>query len=203
MNTLSLEDLTRLYRPVSPIARDKVLSSIDKHGRGFIALSPFCLMSSAGPDGSVDVSPRGGSPGFVRVSEDGATVFLPDRPGNNRLDTIRNLLAGSGQVALLFMIPGFEDIYRVNGRATASADSDLLARFVEFGKPPRLVLAIAVEEALLHCPKAVMRARLWEADAQVDRSRLPTLSEMLFDQVDLGAPPMNEADVQASNQRYL
>lgn len=203
MNTLSLEDLASLYRPVSPVARDKMLDRVDKHGRAFIALSPFCLMSSAGPDGSMDVSPRGGSPGFVQVSDDGATVFLPDRPGNNRLDTIRNLLAGSGQVGLLFMIPGFEDIYRVNGRATASADADLVARFVEFGKPPRLVLAVAVQEALLHCPKAVMRARLWEADAQVDRSRLPTLSEMIFEQLNLGAPPISEADVQASNQRYL
>jgi predicted pyridoxine 5'-phosphate oxidase superfamily flavin-nucleotide-binding protein len=137
------------------------------------------------------------------VSDDGRTLYLPDRRGNNRLDIIRNLLAGSGKIGLMFMIPGFEDIYRVNGRASASADPDLLARFVEFGKTPLLVLAIAVEEAFFHCPKALMRGRLWEADAQVDRATLPTLAEMIFDQLNLGKVPISEDQIQADYKTQL
>lgn len=203
MKTLALADLDAIYKPPGKLVKDKALDHVDKHGRSIIALSPFCVASSAGPDGSMDVSPRGGEPGFVHVSEDGRTLFLPDRRGNNRLDVIRNLLTGSGQIGLMFMVPGFEDIYRVNGKATASDDSDLLARFVEFGRTPQLVLTIEVQEAFLHCPKAVMRGRLWEADAQVDRATLPTLAEMIFDQLNLGKVPIPEAQIQADYKTQL
>ncbi|MDO8378233.1 MSMEG_1061 family FMN-dependent PPOX-type flavoprotein [Phenylobacterium sp.] len=195
MKTLALADLDQIYRPPGKLVIDKSLAHVDKHGRGFIALSPFCVVSSAGPDGAMDVSPRGGEPGFVHVGEDGGSLFLPDRPGNNRLDTLRNLLAGSGRVALMFMIPGFDDVYRVNGRASASADPELLSQFVEFGKPPRLVLTIAVEEAFFHCPKAIMRGRLWEPEAQIDRSALPSLSEIVMDQLQMGKPTISEAQI--------
>lgn len=195
MNTLSLNDLETLYRPTAQTAKDKVLDHVDRHGRAFIARSPFCVIAAAGVGGSMDVSPRGGTPGFVHVSEDGLTLMLPDRPGNNRLDTIRNLLSGDGAVGLMFMIPGFDDIYRVNGRASATADAAVLAGFTEFDRPPRLVLMIAVEEAFLHCPKAMMRARLWDEDARVDRSVMPSGAEMVFDQLGLGAPTMSEADL--------
>jgi uncharacterized protein len=203
MKTLELSELDRLYRPPGKLVIDKVLNLVEKHGRSFIALSPFCVISSAGPDGAIDVSPRGGEPGFVHVSEDGRTLFLPDRPGNNRLDTIRNLLAGPGRIGLMFMIPGFEDVYRVNGRAVASDDSELLAQFVEFGKLPRLVLAITVEEAFFHCPKAIMRSRLWDPEAQVDRSALPTGAEMIFDQLQLGKVPISEEQIVASYKEQL
>lgn len=203
MNTLSLHDLDALYRPVSQTAKDKVLAQVDRHGRAFIARAPFCVVASVGADGTMDVSPRGGTPGFVHVSEDGLTLMLPDRPGNNRLDTIRNLLSGDGAVGLMFMIPGFDDIYRVNGRACATADAEILAGFNEFDRPPRLVLMIAVEEAYLHCPKAVMRARLWEDDARVDRSVMPSLTEMVFDQLGLGAPTMTESAVQDQFRQQL
>ena len=96
MKTLELADLDQIYRQPGKLVIDKALANVDKHGKAFIALSPFCVVSSAGPDGSMDVSPRGGEPGFVHVSEDGQTIHLPDRPGNNRLDTLRNLLAGPG-----------------------------------------------------------------------------------------------------------
>ncbi len=198
MKTLELADIDGIYRAPGQVVLDKVLDHVEKHGRSFIALSPFCVVSSAGPDGGIDVSPRGGEPGFVHISEDGKTVFLPDRPGNNRLDTIRNLLAGPGRIGMMFMIPGFDDVFRVNGRASASDDADLLARFVEFGKTPRLVISIAVEEAFFHCPKAIMRAKLWEAEAQIDRTALPSGAEMVMDQLKLGKPKVtNEAIIES------
>ena len=203
MNALTLEDLDRLYKPAGQIVRDKVLDQVDPHGRAFVGLSPFCVVSSAGPDGSIDVSPRGGEPGFVHVSEDGREVLLPDRPGNNRLDTLRNLLAGPGRIGLMFMIPGFDDVYRINGRASATDDPDLLSTFVEFGKTPRLVLRVAVEEAFLHCPKAIMRARLWAPDAQVPRERLPSGAEMIFDQLKLGQLPVSNEQIIESYKTQL
>lgn len=203
MNTLTLEDLDRLYKPASKLVRDKVLDHVERHGRAFIGLSPFCVVSSAGLDGTIDVSPRGGEPGFVHVSEDGRHLFLPDRPGNNRLDTLRNLLGGPGRIGLMFMIPGFDDILRVNGRAEASDESDLLARFEEFGKLPRIVVRVAVEEAFLHCPKAIMRARLWEPEAQVPRERLPSGAQMIFDQLQLGNPPVSDEQIIESYKTQL
>ena len=195
MTEIGLKDLDGLYKPAGKLVLKKSLPKVDRHGASFIALSPFCVISAAGPDGSVDVSPRGGEPGFVHVGEEGLSLFLPDRPGNNRLDTIRNLLGGSGQVGLMFMIPGFDDVYRVNGRVTASADPDLLGQFVEFGKTPRLVLKVAVEEAFFHCPKAIMRGRLWDPEAQVDRSVLPSGAEIIFDQLDMGKVPVTNEQI--------
>ena len=203
MKTLDLAGIDELYKQPGKLVLDKVLDHVEKHGRAFIGLSPFCVVSSSGPDGAVDVSPRGGEPGFVHVSEDGRTLYLPDRPGNNRLDTIRNLLSGPGRIGLMFMIPGFDDVLRVNGRASATADPDLLAKFVEFGKTPRLVLMIAVEEAFLHCPKAIMRARLWEADAQVERSALPSGAEMIFEQLEMGKVPVPNEQIIASYKEQL
>ena len=203
MKTMTLADLDAHYQPPKPTTLKKTLDHVDRWGRAYMARSPFCVISAAGPDGSLDVSPRGGEPGFVHVSEDGKRLFLPDRRGNNRLDTIRNLLGGPGQVGLMFLIPGFEDVYRVNGRAAATVDEAVLAEHVEFGKPPVLVLVIDVEEAFFHCPKAIMRARLWEADAQVDRAVLPSLSEMVMDQLGLGKPTVSEAEVRESYKTQL
>jgi len=203
MKTLDLADLDRIYRPPGKLVLDKALPQVDKHGRSFIALSPFCVISTCGPDGSIDVSPRGGEPGFVHVGEDGATLFLPDRPGNNRLDNIRNLLAGPGRIGMMFMIPGFDDVYRVNGRAAATDDEALLGRFVEFGKTPRLILTIAVEEAFFHCPKAIMRGRLWDPQAQVDRGALPSGAEMVMDQLGMGKPQVSDEAIIESYKTQL
>jgi len=202
MTDLTLDDLDSLYGQPHPTTKAKSLDHVDKYGRQFLALSPFCVISAAGPDGSMDVSPRGGEPGFVHV-EDDRTVMLPDRPGNNRLDTLRNLVAGSGRIGMMFMIPGFDDIYRINGTASLSDDPALLDRFVEFGRKPRSMVRIAVEEAFLHCPKAIMRARLWEQDAQVERSTMPSLSEMVMDQLNMGKPKFDEAAVIESYKQQL
>lgn len=202
MSDLTLDDLDRIYGQPHPTTRAKSLDHIDKYGRRFLGLSPFCVISAAGADGTMDVSPRGGEPGFVHV-EDERTVMLPDRPGNNRLDTLRNLVGGDGRIGMMFMIPGFDDIYRINGRAGLSDDPALLDRFVEFGRKPRAMVRVAVEEAFLHCPKAIMRARLWEPEAQVERSVMPTLSEMVMDQLGMGKPAFEETAVIASYKTQL
>jgi PPOX class probable FMN-dependent enzyme len=188
MTIESMQDqLERLYQPPKPLTVAKCLDRVDPHGRRFIELSPFVVIGSASESG-VDVSPRGGGAGFVRVSEDGLTLFMPDRPGNNRLDTLKNIAAGSGGVGMMFMIPGVDDIYRVNGTATLVVDEALAAGFEEFGKVPKAILKIAVREAYLHCPKALMRADLWGETHRVERSSLPTLYEMISDQLKIQIP---------------
>ncbi|WP_333586452.1 MSMEG_1061 family FMN-dependent PPOX-type flavoprotein [Phenylobacterium sp.] len=203
MRRLDIADLDQVYRAPGKLVLDKVLDHVDRHGRDFIGLSPFCVVSSSGPDGGLDVSPRGGEPGFVHVSEDGRRLFLPDRPGNNRLDTLRNILGGSGRIGMMFMIPGFDDVYRVNGAAWASDDADLLSRFEEFGRLPRLVLMIDVQETFLHCPKAIMRGRLWDPEARVDRSALPSGAEMISDQLNLGKLPVTNEQIIESYRQQL
>ncbi|HEX2815217.1 MAG TPA: MSMEG_1061 family FMN-dependent PPOX-type flavoprotein [Phenylobacterium sp.] len=179
--------LAELYKPPHPLTVAKALDRIDPHGRRFIELSPFLVIGSAGEAG-LDVSPRGGGPGFVRVAEDGLSLLMPDRPGNNRLDTLKNIAAGAGEVGLMFMIPGVDDIYRVSGVASLETDEGLCATFEEFGKTPRTLLRVAVREAFLHCPKALMRADLWGESHRVERSVLPSLSEMISDQLKLEKP---------------
>ena len=178
----TVEALRALYPPPGHRAVAKELSSLDPHCRHFISLSPFLLLaSSAGGDGPADVSPRGEAPGFVAV-EDEKTLLLPDRPGNNRLDSLTNILSNP-EVALIFFIPGVRETLRVNGTAELYDDADLLERFRERDKLPRLVLRITVRQAFLQCAKAVLRSRLWDPDAQVERSVLPTIGEMLRDQI--------------------
>jgi PPOX class probable FMN-dependent enzyme len=180
--------LDGLYPPPHPRTVAKDIGVVDVHGRRFIALSPFLALASVGPDGTVDVSPRGGGPGFVQVSEDGRSVLLPDRPGNNRLDSLKNIAGGSGEVGLMFMIPGVDDIYRVNGRARLVVDTALAEGFAEFGKVPKSLLRVEVREAYLHCPKALMRADLWGPSHRVERAELPSLAEMISDQIGLPKP---------------
>lgn len=183
--------LDALYKAPHPITVAKCLDHVDPHGRRFIELSPFATLATVGPGGQVDVSPRGGGPGFVQVSEDGKHLVMPDRPGNNRLDSLRNIAEGSGEVGLMFMIPGIDDIYRVNGPASLVVDDALAATFTEFGKVPKTLLRIAVREAYLHCPKALMRADLWGDSHKVDRATLPTLTEMVADQVGVALPKVS------------
>jgi PPOX class probable FMN-dependent enzyme len=202
MADLTLEDLDRLYKPMSPIVKAKVLDRVDPHGARFIALSPFVVVSAAGPDGGIDVSPRGGEPGFVKLDGE-RTLYLPDRPGNNRLDIIRSLLSGPGRIGMMFMIPGVDDVYRVNGSVTATDDPALLERFPEFGKLPKILLRVSVEEAFLHCPKALMRSKLWDAEAQIDRSLLPSGAEMVMDQLGMGKPPVSNEAILDSYREQL
>ena len=196
------DQLDRLYRQPHAMAVAKSLDRVDPHGRRFIELSPFVVVGSVAATG-VDVSPRGGGPGFVRVAEDGLSLLMPDRPGNNRLDTLKNIASGAGEVGLMFMIPGIDDIYRVNGSATLVVDELLAASFEEFGKVPKAILRVAVREAFLHCPKALMRADLWGESYRVERATLPTLSQMVSDQLDLARPTATQAEEVAGLRRTL
>ena len=195
--------LDTLYNPPHKLTVAKDIGVIDRHGRRFIELSPFVALASVGPTGGVDVSPRGGGPGFVRVAEDGKSLVMPDRPGNNRLDSLRNITAGSGEVGLMFMIPGVDDIYRVNGPASLVVDDELAKTFEEFGKLPKTLLRVEVREAYLHCPKALMRADLWGDNHRIDRATLPSLSEMVMDQLGLGKPEVTHEQQVASLKQTL
>jgi PPOX class probable FMN-dependent enzyme len=172
----------------------KQIDRIDRHCRRFIELSPFFVIASAGPDGTADASPRGGPPGFVLV-EDEHTLLAPDWPGNNRLDSLANLVANPG-VGLLFMIPGVDETLRVNGTVTISDDAALRERFATDGRgAPRAVLVISVADAYLHCAKALMRSRLWDPDARVPRDALPTMGEMMRDHIGSTDEPESQEEM--------
>ena len=166
---------------VSALAERKVLPRLDGHCRAFIALSPFLVIATADRDGRVDASPRGDPPGFVRVVDDG-TLLLPDRPGNNRVDSFANVVDSPG-VGLLFFVPGIEETLRVNGRAHLVTDEAALADSAVNGRAPKTGLLVAVEEVFFHCAKALKRSRLWDGTAQVERSSFPSLGRVLSDQM--------------------
>ena len=179
------EDQLRDYigKPMD-LAVAKAIDHLDKHCRAFIARSPFLCIGTASSDGRGDVSPRGDGPGFVQVLDDN-TLFIPDRPGNNRMDTMTNIIA-NGNVGLLFLVPGFEDCLRVNGRATIVRNDDLLEEATVRGRTPKIGIRVAVDEAYLHCAKAIRRSKLWDEDSKHDRKELPSLGKMILEQT---APP--------------
>ena len=167
------------HQPMSR-ATDKVLRALDAHCLKIISLSPFCAVATQGPGGA-DISPRGDPPGFVRVL-DARTLLLPDRVGNNRLDGMTNLLVNP-RIGLLFLVPGINETLRINGTARITDDARLLSVCAINNRPPKVGLVIAVEEAFLHCAKALVRSALWDATKQIDRAILPTYPEMLLDHV--------------------
>jgi uncharacterized protein len=180
-------DLAAIYPKPTPRVIAKARPSIDVHAQKFITMSPFCVLATSGADGSVDASPRGGNRGFVHV-EGPNLLLMPDRSGNNRIDSFKNIVEGSGFVQLIFFVPGIDETLRVGGRGALTADPELLKRMVEFGKPPRAVLRIDVKEAYFHCGKALMRAKLWAHEARVARATFPSISEVIHDQTSLGEP---------------
>ena len=161
------------------LATLKQLDRLDHNCRRFIELSPFCCLATARPGGLADVSPRGDAPGFVQVLDE-RTLLIPDRPGNNRLDSMANIVHNPN-VGLLFLIPGVTETLRVNGRARLVTRPDLLERFEVRGRAPKVAILIEVAEAFLHCSKALIRSRLWQDDAKVDRRALPSLGRMIAD----------------------
>jgi len=193
MDITTLEALRALYPPPQERAVKKQITALDRHCRDFIALSPFVLLATGNAQHDLDASPRGGAPGFVQVDDDGA-LLLPDAPGNNRLDSLENIVA-TGRAGLLFLIPGFDETLRVNGTATLSVAPAHIARCTDARRAPRLVIRIAVEAAYLHCAKAFMRSRLWQADAQVARSTLPTVGRMIGDQTGLVVAPETQDEM--------
>jgi uncharacterized protein len=185
LTDLAASDLATIYPAPSPRVIAKARPEIDVHARKFIGMSPFCVLATSGSDGSVDASPRGGNPGFVHVGGPNL-LLMPDRSGNNRIDSFRNIVEGSGFVQLIFFVPGIDETLRVGGKGKLSADSELMASMVEFGKPPRAVLHIDVKEAYFHCGKALMRSKLWAGDTRVERAVMPSIGEVIHDQTGLG-----------------
>ena len=152
------------------------LARLDEHARRFISLSPFLVLATRG-----DASPKGDAPGFVRVVDD-TTLLIPDRAGNNKLDTLHNILDDPA-VGMIFLIPGFNETLRVNGSARVTMDPDLLAPLAVDGKAPKSGIVVDVEEVYLHCGKALIRARLWDPAARTDRAAMPTMGRMVADQI--------------------
>ena len=182
----SKESLRALYPVAKERSVKKQLAHLDKHCLRFIELSPFVVLASGGTGGHLDASPRGGAPGFVKAV-DSTTLLIPDAPGNNRLDTLENIV-GTGRLGLLFLIPGVDETLRVNGRARLSDESALLERFKNEKRAARLVIEVKVEDAYLHCAKAFMRSKLWADESRVPRNTLPTMGQMLNDQTGIQTP---------------
>jgi PPOX class probable FMN-dependent enzyme len=174
-------DLRALLGSPSERAVKKDIAVLDAHCRAFIAGSPFLLLASSNAKGQCDVSPKGDAPGFVRVLDDRHLV-VPDRPGNKRLDGMRNLLQNP-HVGMIFLIPGREETLRVNGRAWIVRDAPLLASLAVRGREPLLAIGVEVEECFFHCPKAFRRAELWEPARWPARDALPSMACVLYDQV--------------------
>ena len=185
-------DLRDIYPPPLERAVLKSQTALDAHMKAFIAASPFLCLGTSGAAGA-DVTPRGDRPGFVQVPDD-HTLLIPDWPGNNRLDSLGNVLENAA-IGLLFFVPGVLETLRVNGRADVSLDPALVARWDVDGKHPRSVLRVAVDEAFMHCGKALIRARLWAPEAQIDRRSLPSYGQMLKDQTRL---PQSAEEMQRS-----
>ena len=169
-------ELRACYDQPSEMIRKLKLGKLDRHARRFIALSPFLVLGTVG-----DVSPKGDAPGFVAVLDD-TTLLIPDRPGNNRLDSLQNILA-EPRVGLIFFVPGFNETLRVNGRGSLTREAKLLAPLAVRGKAPKAGVVVAVEEVYFHCGKALIRSRLWDPAARVARESFPTMGAIVADQV--------------------
>ena len=176
----SESELRSDYGEPMELALKKQLGKLDVYCKDFISRSPFLCIGTSAADGKADVSPRGDPPGFVQVLDDN-TIFIPDRPGNNRLDSMSNIVENSN-VGILFMIPGYEDTLRVNGKARIVKDEKILERCAVNSKVPKMGIMVDVHEAYLHCAKALKRSKLWHPDSRQDRKEMPTLAKMILEQ---------------------
>lgn len=172
----TIDELEQIYGQPSERSLVKEITYLNEPYRAFVEAAPFAIMATSGAEG-LDCSPKGDAPGFVRVIDE-HTLALPDRLGNNRIDNLRNLIADP-RISLLFLIPGVGETLRVNGTAQISADPDLLASFVVQGKQPRTVILITIQAVYFHCPKALIRSKLWDPATQIPRSALPSSGDIL------------------------
>jgi hypothetical protein len=172
----TVAELEAIYGLPGEASTVKEVDRITPQYRAFIVLSPFVVVATAGPEG-LDCSPRGDCPGFVRICDD-KTLMMPDRMGNNRVDTLRNIVRDP-RVGLLFLIPGAGNTLRVNGRASVTTDAGVLASFAVEGKAPRSVIVIAVETVYFQCARAIVRSDLWNPARHVDPKALPTAGQIL------------------------
>jgi PPOX class probable FMN-dependent enzyme len=194
-------DLRSSFSATHDIAIKKCLDHVDQHARAFIERSPFVCIGTQSKSGTADVSPRGDPCGFVKILDE-KTLLIPDRPGNNRLDTLTNILTNS-KVGLLFMVPGFDETMRVNGDAQLTRDPDLLALMVVNDRVSTIAIAVHVNEVFIHCAKAFRRSKLWNHTQHHERSEVPSLMKIILDQT-TGAPndpeEMEKLDVGLENE---
>ncbi|MEO0402399.1 MAG: pyridoxamine 5'-phosphate oxidase family protein [Pseudomonadota bacterium] len=172
--------LRALFPPTHDLAARKSIAVLDAHAQTFLGLCPFVCIGTQNTDGTADVSPRGDPAGFIKIL-DQRTLAIPDRPGNNRLDTLSNIVTNAN-VGVLCMIPGFDDTMRINGTAQLSTDPDLLAQMAIQDRTPKLAIVVHISEVFMHCAKAFRRSRLWAPDAQRARSEMPSLMKIMLDQ---------------------
>ncbi len=190
---VSADELRALYGEPSEVARDKIIDRLDEHCRDFIARSPFLLLATVDGSGRCDVSPRGGPPGFVEVLDERRLVFA-DAKGNKLVDSLTNILA-TGRAGLLFLIPGLAETLRVNGRAVLTRDPAILGRHeIQEGRPPRLAVALEVEEAFLHCAKAFIRSDLWKPGTWPDLEDMARPARIWKDHAKLASTPVEELE---------
>jgi len=197
----TIEQLRGLYAPAKERAVKKQLSALDVYCQRFIELSPFVVISSVGLDQMLDASPRGGASGFVK-SVDAHTLLIPDSPGNNRLDTLENIIH-TGKVGMLFLIPGMDETLRVNGAACLSTDAADLALCTTEVRAPKLVIKVTVAQAYLHCAKAFMRSKLWDTQSHIERSQMPSMGEMINEQAKMTTPAETQEEMMARYRAEL
>ncbi|MWD30172.1 pyridoxamine 5'-phosphate oxidase family protein [Aquicoccus sp. SCR17] len=181
----TIGDLRAIYGEAGEAPRKKQLPMLDRHAKDFLALSPFAVIATQAPEGLGDASPRGDGPGFAHVLDD-RTIALPDRPGNRRLDTLENIVRNPA-VGLIFMIPGMNETLRINGTARITTDEALCARLAMNDRPALSALVIEVREVYMHCAKAFMRSHLWKPETWPERGAMPSLGQILRDQIKLAA----------------
>lgn len=201
MQITTTEQLRGLYAQPAARALNKELNHIDPHIERFIGLSPFLVIASSNAQLQMDASPRGGTPGFVKVLDE-HTLLIPDALGNNRLDTLENILA-TGQIGLLFFIPGIDEMVRINGHATLDTEDGLLALFEGQQNKTRLVVKVVVESAYMHCAKAAMRAALWKPEQHLQRSALPTMGQLIKEHAKLDGPAETQDDMLKRYEKEL
>ena len=195
------QQLRSMYLPAKERAIRKQMPRLDQHCRNFLALVRFAVLSTCDEDGNMDASPRGGEAGFIKAIDDN-TVIIPDWTGNNRLDTFTNILQTS-RIGAIFLVPGVDEALRINGKASLRNDEAFTSLCEVSGRFPKLVVHIAVKEAYLHCAKAIMRGELWIPEAKVERKVLPTMNEMLRDQIGQVEPAEPQSEMFARHQTEL
>mgnify|MGYP000164345387 CR=1 FL=1 len=197
----SEEQLRDIYGHAKGRAKDKQLSALEKHSINFIEHSPFLTISTYSNSGAVDCSPRGGATGFVKILNE-KTILLPEAKGNNRLDSLCNIIE-TGKIGCLFLIPGVDETLRINGTARISTSIDYLSLFSDERNPPKACIELTITEVFLHCAKALMRSKLWSEDSQISRSDFPTMGTMINEQLCLSGEVEKHEDMVKRYQKDL
>ena len=193
MKITSVEQLRQLYDLPKGRAKDKQFDSLDKHSIHFIENSPFLVLSTFDSNKNMDNSPRGGEVGFVKVM-DNKQFIIPDAKGNNRMDSVINIIE-TNRVGILFLIPGIDETLRINGNAFISTDTHYLSLFDHLNNKPKACIVVNVEEMFLHCAKALIRSKLWLAESQIERNSFPTMGKMLKDQLNTPEEPESHEEM--------